>query len=100
MFGTEIEIGELQFRPWTGVFRVCDFKIKNPAGYKDSEYLLCAEEVSVLMAPKRIFYTFGRVLDINLLRLTGVHCDVSFRPFSMESNLAVVQKHMTESQQN
>jgi len=100
MFGTEIEIGQLQFRPWTGVFRLCDFKIKNPPGYTESEYLLRADEVSMLIAPKRILYTFGRTLDINLLRLTGVHCDVSFRPFSMENNLAVVQKHLIDSQEN
>jgi len=97
MFGTEIEVGQLTFRPWTGVFRLVDFKIRNPPGYDQSEYLLQAEEVSVLIAPKKVFYTLGRDFDINLVRLSRVHIEVSFRAFSMENNLAVVQKHLMEA---
>jgi len=99
MFGAQIEVGKLAFRPMSGVFILKDFKIKNPPGF-GGDFLLIAEEVNVLMAMRRLLYTFGRKVDIELLRLTGVHLEIEFPSFVMgSSNIGVVQAHLAASYQ-
>lgn len=99
MFGTQIEVGSITFRPWTGVFIMKDFKIKNPPGF-EGDYLLFAEEVCVLFAPKRVLYTMGRKFDILLLRLSAVHVEIEFPSYLMgPPNISVVRHNLSDSQQ-
>lgn len=100
VFGTELEVGSLSVRPWSGIFVLKDFKIKNPPGFSQDKYLLSADEVSLLLAPKRVIYTLGRNFDILLLRLDRIHVEVEFSTFLQgPNNIAVLQKHMSDSQQ-
>jgi len=102
VFGTEVEVGSLAFRPWTGVFLMKDFVIKNPPGhgYK-GKYLLKAAEVSVLTAPKKILFSMGRKFDIRLLRLQHIDVEVEFSGYLFHSsNLAVVRQNVANSYQS
>lgn len=98
VFGVEIEIGSLSFRPWSGVFVMHDFRMLNPKNQAfEHKYLLKASKVHMLTAPKKFFYTFGQVADIMLLRLEDIDVQIEFPGVFATSNIAVVREHVNQS---
>jgi len=98
VFGTEVEVGSLLIRPWTGVFIMKDFVIKNPPGYS-GEYMLKAAEVSILTAPKKILFSLGKTVQILFIRFEHIDVHIEFPGLVGSSNYAVVREHINDSHQ-
>jgi len=94
VFGCEIEVGSIEFRPWSGIFLMKDFVLKNPPGYA-GDYLLKADTVSVLTATRRVVFSLGKQVDIILFRLEHIDVNIEFPGYFVgKPNISVVQENV------